>query len=104
MKKIIYPILSIILVIIIFLGLPLIYEFMIPNSSVCSEGCDPIFRKFVFVFGLISLIIAPTLGYLLAKKTVNRKNIYFFLTFYLMIYLVIVWYSTGYGYGLNLSY
>ncbi|ENX61222.1 hypothetical protein F885_01622 [Acinetobacter higginsii] len=104
MKKIIYPILSIILVVIIFFGLPLTYEFMIPNSSVCSEGCDPTFRKFVFVFGLISLIIAPTLGYLLAKKTVNRKNIYSFLAFYLMIYLVIVWYSTGYGYGLNLSY
>lgn len=71
MKKIIYPILSIILVIIIFLGLPLTYEFMIPNSSVCSEGCDPTFRK--FVFGLISLIIAPTLGYLLAKKLLIVK-------------------------------
>ncbi|ENX34391.1 hypothetical protein F889_01673 [Acinetobacter colistiniresistens] len=104
MKKIIYPILSIILVIIIFFGLPLIYEFMIPHSSVCAEGCDPAFRKFVFSFGLISLIIAPILGYLLAKKTVNRKNIYSILAFYLMIYLVIVWYSTGYGYGLNLSY
>ncbi|EPF77557.1 hypothetical protein GCM10025882_15690 [Acinetobacter gyllenbergii] len=104
MKKIIFPILSIILVIIIFFGLPLIYEFMIPHSSVCAEGCAPAFRKFVFSFGLISLIIAPILGYLLAKKTVNRKNIYSFLAFYLMIYLVIVWYSTGYGYGLNLSY
>jgi len=103
-KKIIFPILSIILVIIIFFGLPLIYEFMIPHSSVCAEGCAPAFRKFVFSFGLISLIIAPILGYLLAKKTVNRKNIYSFLAFYLMIYLVIVWYSTGYGYGLNLSY
>lgn len=73
MKKIIYPILSIILVIIIFLGLPLIYKFMIPNSSVCAEGCDPKFRKFVFSFGLISLIIAPTLGYLLAKKLLIVK-------------------------------
>ncbi|MBK5646242.1 hypothetical protein [Acinetobacter proteolyticus] len=104
MKKALFTILGMLFVVIVFFGLPWLYESIFTNALVCAEGCSPAFRIFVFACGLLSLIFGGVIGYLYAKTSINTKQLAYITFIFLAFHTVVVWYSTGLGYGIHNSY
>jgi len=104
MRNIAFPILGLVTVCLVMYVMPLFYEVLLPTKNMCAEGCSGSFKLFLRGFLLSSLLLGGLTGFLYAKNKISNKLAVAILFIYLIFYIAIIWYSTGYGYGLNYSY
>lgn len=104
MKHILWVLAGIFLVAIIIFIVPQLFSLIYTGQSRCREGCSTDFLIIARTFTWTSLFSGGIIGYLFSLRKVGYKTISSFIILIIFLLVFLSWYSTGYGYGLNLSY
>ncbi|WP_081408919.1 hypothetical protein [Acinetobacter proteolyticus] len=104
MKHILWVLAGIFLVAIIILIVPQSFSLIYTDKSRCREGCSADFLIIARTFTWTSLFSGGLIGYLFSLRKVGFKTIFYFIILIIFLLVLLSWYSTNYGYGLNLSY
>ncbi|NNP76142.1 hypothetical protein A7P54_06875 [Acinetobacter sp. Ac_3412] len=104
MKKILYPILGLIIIIVLMQLSHEIFINLLKHKRPCIEGCSGSFKNFLMIYTWFWFILSMLAGYLIAAKKASYKFIIILVLVFLISTFIVNWYAATYGYGLNLSY
>lgn len=100
MKSLIYSVIGILLIVLGFFYIPEMYVYF-TDSHICAEECKISFRYFLFSFLFLSMVLTVYMAIRYAKGKMTYKVILLWAILWLIIFITLLWYGTGYGINPN---